>query len=107
MMGHDSRRGGDTRRARAISMTRTTAPARVRSRDGEPISYDKTDKNVYLVRVAVRVAAAADCAVLVVEEHETDGDDADDERQEAHRAKTSEVALTETRGIHSAAAICR
>lgn len=60
-----------------------------RSRDGAPISYDKTDENVYLVRVPVRVAAAAaGCAVLVVEEHETDGDDADDERQEARRAKT-------------------
>ena len=90
MTGHDPRRGVYTRRARADSYDEEDdwRARRVRSRDGEPISYDKTDKNVYLVRVAVRVAAAADCAVLVVEEHETDGDDADDERQEAHRAKT-------------------
>ena len=90
MTGHDPRRGVYTRRARADSYDEDDWRARrVRSRDGEPISYDKTDKNVYLVRVPVRVAAAAaDCAVLVVEEHETDGNNADDERQEAHRAKT-------------------
>ena len=89
MTGHDPRRGVYTRRARADSYDEDDWRARrVRSRDGEPISYDKTDKNVYLVRVGVAAAAAAGCAVLVVEEHETDGNNADDERQEAHRAKT-------------------
>ena len=94
MTGHDSRRGGvHPACARRFLSTEEDEEddwraRRVRSRDGEPIPYDKTDKNVYLVRVGVAAAAAAGCAVLVVEEHETDGNNADDERQEAHRAKT-------------------
>ena len=36
------------------------------------MSYDKTDKNVYLVRVPVQAAAAAGCASLWLREHETD-----------------------------------
>ena len=93
MTGHDSRKGGrHTRRARADSYRRrrtrrTTGASVAFDLVMENRSHDKTDKNVYLVRVRV-AAAAAGCAVLVVEEHETDGDDADDERQEAHRAKT-------------------
>ena len=52
-------------------------------------SHKKSSLKQYsLVRVGVAAAAAAGCAVLVVEEHETDGNNADDERQEAHRAKT-------------------